>query len=219
MKTEQEILKTWKEKDLLVKTIDNRSEDNKWVFYDGPATANGNPGGRTLEMLDIPEIEGAEMPKPHDFLSEKQRDGNELQAKEIYEADENGETHTQYRIYECCGLKEVINGGLFHTIEEVEAKEATCTEGGNTAGERCTICDYKTYEEIEATNHKDENYEMTFKSVDENEHQIVNVYECGHEDKLSKAAHTKEEVEAQYIILKSYLQDKKSILNRMDYIF
>ena len=35
-------------------------------------------------MLDIPEIEGAEMPKPHDFLSEKQRDGNELQAKEIY---------------------------------------------------------------------------------------------------------------------------------------
>src|SRR5574344_2211840 len=46
---------------------------------------NGNPGGRTLETLDIPEIEGAEMPKPHDFLSEKQRDGNELQAKEIYQ--------------------------------------------------------------------------------------------------------------------------------------
>ena len=46
---------------------------------------NGNPGGRTLETLDIPEIEGAEMPKPHEFLSEKQRDGNELQAKEIYQ--------------------------------------------------------------------------------------------------------------------------------------
>ena len=42
--TEQEILKTWKEKDLLSKTIDNRSDDKKWVFYDGPATANGNPG-------------------------------------------------------------------------------------------------------------------------------------------------------------------------------
>ena len=47
--------------------------------------AAGNPGGRSLEVLDIPEIEGAEMPKPHDFLSSEQRDGNPLQAKDIYE--------------------------------------------------------------------------------------------------------------------------------------
>ena len=47
--------------------------------------AAGNPGGRRLEMLDIPEVEGAEMPKPHDFLTAEQRDGNPLQAKEIYE--------------------------------------------------------------------------------------------------------------------------------------
>ncbi len=46
---------------------------------------NGNPGGRPLEVLDIPEVEGVEMPKPHDFLSAEQRDGSELQAKEIYE--------------------------------------------------------------------------------------------------------------------------------------
>ena len=46
---------------------------------------NGNPGGRKLEVLDIPEVEGVEMPKPHDFLSAEQRDGSELQAKEIYE--------------------------------------------------------------------------------------------------------------------------------------
>ena len=26
--------------------------------------ANGNPGGRRLTVLDIPEIEGAEIPKP-----------------------------------------------------------------------------------------------------------------------------------------------------------
>ena len=45
----------------------------------------GNPGGRRLEVLDIPEVEGAEMPKPHDFLSADQRDGTPLQAKEIYE--------------------------------------------------------------------------------------------------------------------------------------
>ena len=36
---------------------------------------NGNPGGRKLEVLDIPEMEGVEMPKPHDFLSAEQRDG------------------------------------------------------------------------------------------------------------------------------------------------
>lgn len=45
---------------------------------------NGNPGGRKLEVLDIPDIEGVEMPKPHDFLSAEQRDGSELQAADIY---------------------------------------------------------------------------------------------------------------------------------------
>jgi hypothetical protein len=46
---------------------------------------NGNPGGRRLEVLDIPEVEGVDMPKPHDFLSAEQRDGDPLQAVEIYE--------------------------------------------------------------------------------------------------------------------------------------
>ncbi|MCM1295777.1 MAG: terminase [Muribaculaceae bacterium] len=45
---------------------------------------NGNPGGRKLEVLDIPEVEGVDMPKPHDFLSAEQRDGSQLQAEEIY---------------------------------------------------------------------------------------------------------------------------------------
>lgn len=45
---------------------------------------NGNPGGRSLSVLDIPEIEGAEMSEPHDFLSTTQKDGTEFQAKEIY---------------------------------------------------------------------------------------------------------------------------------------
>jgi len=43
-----------------------------------------NPGGRTLKILDIPDMKGIEMPKPHDFLSAKQRDGGTLQAEEIY---------------------------------------------------------------------------------------------------------------------------------------
>ena len=45
---------------------------------------NGNPGGRKLEVLDIPAVEGVAMPKPHDFLSAEQRDGSVLQAQEIY---------------------------------------------------------------------------------------------------------------------------------------
>ena len=41
---EQEILKKWKKEDILKKTIDNRMGCENYVFYDGPATANGNPG-------------------------------------------------------------------------------------------------------------------------------------------------------------------------------
>lgn len=41
---EQEILKGWKEKDILNKTIENRKNSENFVFFDGPATANGDPG-------------------------------------------------------------------------------------------------------------------------------------------------------------------------------
>ncbi len=41
---EKDILATWKKQDILNKTIDNRKNDENWVFYDGPATANGMPG-------------------------------------------------------------------------------------------------------------------------------------------------------------------------------
>ena len=41
---EMDILSSWKKMDILKKTIDNRSKDNNFVFYDGPATANGMPG-------------------------------------------------------------------------------------------------------------------------------------------------------------------------------
>ena len=46
---------------------------------------NGNPGGRILEVLDIPDLEGVKMPEPHEVLSSTQKDGSVLQAKEIYE--------------------------------------------------------------------------------------------------------------------------------------
>lgn len=37
-----------------------------------------------LMVLDIPEVEGVEMPKPHEFLNAEQRDGSSLQAVDIY---------------------------------------------------------------------------------------------------------------------------------------
>src|SRR5574344_252168 len=44
-----------------------------------------NPGGRKLTVLEIPDIEGVEMPKPNEILSATQRDGKDFQAKEIFE--------------------------------------------------------------------------------------------------------------------------------------
>ena len=41
---EKKILKRWKDMDILNKTIKNREGNADWVFYDGPATANGMPG-------------------------------------------------------------------------------------------------------------------------------------------------------------------------------
>ena len=41
---ETDILNNWKKEDILNKTIENRKNNSNWVFYDGPATANGMPG-------------------------------------------------------------------------------------------------------------------------------------------------------------------------------
>ena len=41
---EKEILKKWLDEDILNLTIDNRKNSENFVFYDGPATANGMPG-------------------------------------------------------------------------------------------------------------------------------------------------------------------------------
>lgn len=44
---------------------------------------NENPGDRKLEVLNIPEIEGVEMPKPHDFLLAEQRDGSAVSCRAL----------------------------------------------------------------------------------------------------------------------------------------
>ena len=47
-------------------------------------TKSNNTGGK-LTVLDIPDVEGVQMPTPNELLSAKQRDGTELRAKQIYE--------------------------------------------------------------------------------------------------------------------------------------
>ena len=41
---EKDILAFWKKENIFQKSIDQRDEKANWVFYDGPATANGMPG-------------------------------------------------------------------------------------------------------------------------------------------------------------------------------
>jgi isoleucyl-tRNA synthetase len=41
---EEEILRFWKTRDIFKKSIENRSGGQRFVFYEGPPTANGNPG-------------------------------------------------------------------------------------------------------------------------------------------------------------------------------
>ena len=41
---EERILQFWKEHDIFRRSVDERSEDKLYVFYEGPPTANGQPG-------------------------------------------------------------------------------------------------------------------------------------------------------------------------------
>ena len=45
---ENDITKKWDEMDLLDKSINNRKDNDTFVFYDGPATANGMPGAHHM---------------------------------------------------------------------------------------------------------------------------------------------------------------------------
>lgn len=48
---EKEILNKWKENNILDKTIKNREGSKDFVFYDGPATANGFPVIRYTKLI------------------------------------------------------------------------------------------------------------------------------------------------------------------------
>ncbi len=53
---DKEILEFWQQNDIFKKSIEQRSKDNQFVFYEGPPSANGKPGihhfiGRTIKDL------------------------------------------------------------------------------------------------------------------------------------------------------------------------
>ncbi len=53
-KLEEEVLNDWKSKKIFEKSIANRSIDNRYIFFEGPPSANGKPGihhvmGRTIK--------------------------------------------------------------------------------------------------------------------------------------------------------------------------
>ena len=66
-------------------------------------------------------------------------------------------TQAGEKTYYCkkCGavVEKVPVEALGHDMVDVPAKDATCTENGNTAGQKCTRCEHKTYSVINATGH------------------------------------------------------------------
>ena len=53
---EKEVLKTWKKNNIFKKSIENRENNKTWVFYDGPATANGKPGIHHMVAKELKDV-------------------------------------------------------------------------------------------------------------------------------------------------------------------
>ena len=84
------------------------------------------PESKSVRILDIPETEGVEMPKPHDFLSATQRDGGQLQAKEIYEETWNW--------LKGIGCTAVVSPQLLERYSMCAARWIQCEEMTSTLG-------------------------------------------------------------------------------------
>ena len=53
---EKEVLKAWKKNNIFKKSIENRENNKTWVFYDGPATANGKPGIHHMVAKELKDV-------------------------------------------------------------------------------------------------------------------------------------------------------------------
>ena len=54
--TEKEVLKYWKENAIFEKSVQNRSKENTFVFYEGPPSANGMPGIHHVISRSIKDV-------------------------------------------------------------------------------------------------------------------------------------------------------------------
>jgi isoleucyl-tRNA synthetase len=55
-KLEEEILKKWKHEHVFMKSIESKDEDNTWIFYEGPPSANGLPGIHHVMSRTIKDV-------------------------------------------------------------------------------------------------------------------------------------------------------------------
>lgn len=86
-----------------------------------------NPGKRQLTKLDIPEnIEGVDMPKPGEYLSELQRDGKPLGADEIY--------NKVCRWLKKLGCEKLVNPTLVEQYAMSVARWVQCEEAASRLG-------------------------------------------------------------------------------------
>ncbi len=87
--------------------------------------AEGNPGHRTIKVIETPDLEGAElegvdMPPVKDYLSALQRDGKQLIAAEIYK-----ET---YLWLKKLGCHKIVNKQLIESYAMSVARWIQCEE-------------------------------------------------------------------------------------------
>ena len=53
---EREVLDMWESEEIFHKSLNQRDENNSWVFYEGPPTANGKPGAHHVEARVFKDV-------------------------------------------------------------------------------------------------------------------------------------------------------------------
>lgn len=53
---EREVIGMWEKEDIFNKSLSQRNEDKRWVFYEGPPTANGMPGAHHVEARVFKDV-------------------------------------------------------------------------------------------------------------------------------------------------------------------
>ena len=53
---EREIIKFWQDNEIFHKSLNQRDENKRWVFYEGPPTANGKPGAHHVEARVFKDV-------------------------------------------------------------------------------------------------------------------------------------------------------------------